>query len=86
MSYYTSEQSPVVAIQPFGPHGYTVTYRQIDQDFLHAVRRFQGSLGPDWMSRVEVGDEPDELRLSVFPRDDLLQSIFLNPPRYGRRK
>lgn len=70
-------------LQPFGPHGYTVTYRGYNQDLLESLRSFQSSLGPGWMSRLEVGTNPQELHMHVFPRAELVHSTLVRPPRYS---
>jgi len=83
MYAYRSTHPPVVSLQPFGARGYTVTYRSYDENLLNSLRTFQDSLGPSWMSRLEVGSGPHELQMHVFPRSEILHSIFARPPRYG---
>lgn len=80
---YLSADPPFATLQPFGAKGYTVTYRSYDANLLHSLGEFRDSLGPHWMSRLEVGPNPHELQMHVFPQGDLMHSVFARPPRYG---
>jgi hypothetical protein len=76
--YYPTSFGP--EIEPWlGLRGFTVVYRRPDVATLRKLREYQVTLPagyPGWMSRLDYAEPNREVRLHVFPRNELVQSMW----------
>ena len=79
---------PRVELKP-GRRGFVVTYRDVDENVLNEIRRYQRILSASkvWTSRIDFSPVKETIELHVFPISDLpqgLMSALQSRPGYQR--